>query len=98
MRMDFSHNNKLKAKNKFNLFYYIVSKEIFCKGVKVKGLDHKTDKQILKVCDNFRRGYSMELPKNVEEYLSKKLKESEELYNDFLEMYKDGNILNVKLF
>lgn len=98
MRMDFSHNDMLKKKNKLNLFYYIVSKEIFCKGVKVKGLDHKNDKQILNICDNFIRRYHIELPKNVEEYLTKKLKESEELYNDFYKMYEEKELFSIKLF
>ena len=97
MKMEFTHNNKLDKKNRFNLFFWIVSKEIYLKNKKVKGLSDKDHDRLQQICLNYTKGYVDNLPKVAIEYLDKKLEESKEIYEMFLKMKEDYILLNVNL-
>lgn len=97
MKMEFTHDNKLDKKNRFNLFFWIVSKEIYLKNKKVKGLSDNNYDRLQQICLNFTKGYVDDLPKVAIEYLDKKLEESKEIYKVFLKMKEDYILLNVKL-
>ncbi len=98
MKMDFSPSKNLDTKNKYNLFNWIVTKEIFSKEIKVKGLDDKDYDRIQKITFNYYNNYSMELPQNVLDYLEKKLVESKNLYKELKKLYENYVCLEMKLY
>lgn len=98
MRIDFSPSHHLEKKNEYNLFNWIVTKEIFSKEIKLKGLDDKDYDTIQKITFNYYNGYSLNLPKNVLDYLELKLSESKNLYKELKKLYENYVCLELKLY
>lgn len=98
MKMDFRYNNKLDKKNQFNMFFWVVSKEIYSKGKKVKKLDCLSYDDLLSVCMRFYKGANLDLPAETLKYLEEKLKRSQVLYKQYIDMIAEFGLLEVKLW
>lgn len=97
MKLEFN-SGKTEIKNRFNIFFWCVSKGIYTKNDNIPLLsDMKYDK-LEQMCLRYYKGYKITLTPRGEMYLREKLEESKIIYDNFLKMVDTYGLLEVKLW